>query len=152
MRLPLPISKFSPAGLISRVSVRTRIVIIAMIPVLGFLANGFEFMSAHSEVEDAFRSAHQSAEVAEASRELKLALTAMRMSAKEFAARPSYDLVSTFGNAHDNATRFLETMASAAASPQQKAEVATMQTKVSSLKDSFSGLIRTQEWVGFAEN
>jgi methyl-accepting chemotaxis protein len=152
MRLPLPTRKFSPARLISRVSVRARIVIIAMIPVIGFLANGLEFRSAQSEVEEAFHSAHQAAEVAEASREFKLALTAMRMSAKEFAARPSYDLVSTFGAAHDNAVRFLETMASASSGAQQKAEIAAMQTKVSALKDSFSGLIRTQEWVGFAEN
>src|SRR5262249_45594060 len=71
-------------------------------------------------------------------------------SAKEFAARPSYDLVGTFGAAHDNAMRFLEAMAAEAASAEQKAEIAAMQTKVSSLKDSFSGLIRTQEWVGFA--
>ncbi len=48
-------------------------------------------MAAQSEVEDAFHSAHQAAQVAEASREFKLALAAMRMSAKEFAARPSYD-------------------------------------------------------------
>jgi methyl-accepting chemotaxis protein len=151
MRLPLPIRNFSPARLISRISVRARIIIIAMIPVIGFLANGLEFRSAQSEVEEAFHSAHQAAEVAEASREFKLALTAMRMSAKEFAARPSYDLVSTFGAAHENAVRFLETMA-IASGPQQKAEIAAMQTKVSALKDSFSGLIRTQEWVGFAEN
>jgi methyl-accepting chemotaxis protein len=151
MRLPSPIHKLSPASLISRVSVRARIVIIAMIPVLGFLANGIEFKSAQSEVEDAFHSAHQAAEVAEASREFKLALTAMRMSAKEFAARPSYDLVNTFGSAHDNAVRLLETMA-LASGQQQRAEIDAMQTKVSALKGSFSGLIRTQEWVGFAEN
>ena len=111
MRPPLPIRKFSPARLISRISVRARIIIIAMVPVIGFLANGLEFRSAHSEVEESFHSAHQAAEVAEASREFKLALTAMRMNAKEFAARPSYDLVTAFGAAHDSAMRFLETMA-----------------------------------------
>jgi hypothetical protein len=63
MRLPLPIRNFSPARLISRVSVLARIIIIAVIPVIGFLANGFGFMTAQSEVEDAFRSAHQAAEV-----------------------------------------------------------------------------------------
>ncbi len=151
MRPPLPIRKFSPARLISRISVRARIIIIAMVPVIGFLANGLEFRSAHSEVEESFQSAHQAAEVAEASREFKLALTAMRMNAKEFAARPSYDLVTAFGAAHDSAMRFLETMAVASENPQQKAEIASMQTKVSALKDNFSGLIRTQEWVGFAE-
>ena len=86
--MPLPIRKFSPARLVSRVTVRTRIIIIAMIPVIGFLANGVAFMTAQSEVEAAFRSVAQAAEVAEASREFKMALTAMRMSAKEFAARP----------------------------------------------------------------
>jgi methyl-accepting chemotaxis protein len=151
MRLPLPIRNFSPAHLISRVSVRARIIVIAVIPVIGFLANGFGFMTAESEVEDAFLSAHQAAEVAEASREFKLALTAMRMNAKEFAARPSYDLVTAFAAAHDNAMRFLETMARASAIG-QKTEIADMVAKVAALKGSFSGLIRTQELVGFAEN
>src|SRR5262245_54249139 len=118
MGLPLQIRNFSPARLISRVSVRARIVIIAMCPVFGFLANGIEFRSAQSEVGRAFRSAHQAAEVAEASREFKLALTAMRMSAKQFAAHPSYDLVGAFGTAHDNAVRYLETMAGSSAAPQ----------------------------------
>src|SRR5262245_38838474 len=137
MRLSQPIRKYSPARLIQRISVRARIIIIAMVPVIGFLANGLEFMAAHSEVEQSFTGAHQAAEVAEASREFKLALTAMRMSAKEFAARPSYELVTAFGVAHDSALRFLETVAVASASPQQKAEVASMQLKVSALKDSF---------------
>ena len=122
-----------------------------MIPVIGFLANGGEYMAAQSEVEDAFHSAHQAAQVAEASREFKLALAAMRMSAKEFAARPSYPLVAAFGDAHDNAVRFLETMASAS-TDSQKPEIAAMQVKVAALKDSFGGLIRTQEWVGFSDN
>ncbi len=151
MRVTLPISKFSPAHLVSRVTVRTRIVIIAMIPVIGFLANGAAFMTAHSEIEAAFRSAHESAEVAEASREFKMALTAMRMSAREFAAHPSYDDVTAFAVAHDNAARFLDTMA-ATSVVAQKGEIAEMQIKVAALKESFSGLIRTQELVGFSEN
>ncbi|HZO47442.1 MAG TPA: HAMP domain-containing protein, partial [Xanthobacteraceae bacterium] len=89
--------------------------------------------------------------MAEASREFKLVLAAMRMSAKEFAARPSYALVAAFGDAHDNAVRFLETMASASTSA-QKPEIAAMQAKVAALKESFGGLIRTQEWVGFTDN
>jgi len=150
MRLTLPISKFSPAHLVSRVTVRTRIIIIAMIPVLGFLANGVAFTTAQSESEAAFRSAHESAEVAEASREFKLALTAMRMSAKEFAAHPSYNDVTAFAVAYDNAIRFLDAMAGSKVIA-QKSEVAAMQGKVAALKESFSGLIRTQELVGFSK-
>ena len=76
----------------------------------------------------------------------------MRMSAKEFAARPSYDLVTAFGAAHDNARALPRDDGGRERERQQKAEIAAMQTKVAALKDSFSGLIRTQEWVGFAEN
>ncbi|MPZ41578.1 MAG: hypothetical protein GEU95_26740, partial [Rhizobiales bacterium] len=147
----MSISKFSPVRLISQVSVRTRIIVIAIIPVIGFLANGVEFMTAQREVENAFRSAEQAADVAEASREFKLALTAMRMNAKEFAARPSYDKVSNFTAAHENAARFLDTMARESESS-RKDEIAIMQARVSALKDSFSGLIHTQETVGFAED
>ena len=121
-----------------------------MIPVIGFLANGVEFMVAQSEVEDAFRSAHQAAEVADASREFKMALAAMRMSAKEFAARPSYDLVDAFGDAHDNAVRVpRDDGERQRASAQERAEIAAMQTKVAALKDNFSGLIREQEGWAF---
>ena len=148
MRLPTSIREFSPTRLVSQVSVRTRVIVIAIIPVLGFLANGIAFMTAQSEVAAAFRSAHESAAVAEASREFKLALTAMRMSAREFAAHPSYDDVTAFAGAHDNAIQFLEAMAGTSV-VEQKNEVAAMHAKVAALKESFSGLIRTQEQVGF---
>src|SRR5437764_262636 len=42
------IRSISPRHLVSRLSVRARIIAIAVIPVIGFLANGFAFMSAAS--------------------------------------------------------------------------------------------------------
>src|SRR5215510_12712234 len=141
MRLPQQISKLSPARLISRVDVRTRIVIIAMIPLLGFLANGVAFMTAQSEIESAFQSAHRAADVAEASREFKMALTAMRMGAREFAAHPSYDDVKAFAVAHDGAIKSLDAMANSIVVAQKDA-ITAMRTKVGALKESFSGLIR----------
>src|SRR2546423_13729306 len=89
--MPLPfLGSAAPSELISRISVRTRIVAIAVIPVIGFLANGIAFTSGEAEVGGAFQSAQQAAALADASREFKVALTSMRMSAKEFAAQPSY--------------------------------------------------------------
>ena len=67
--MPLPfMGPASPARLISRVSVRTRIVAIAVIPVIGFLANGIAFTSGETEVDGAFASALQAAALADASR------------------------------------------------------------------------------------
>jgi methyl-accepting chemotaxis protein len=150
MGLPLSIRNLSPAALVSRVTVRTRIGLIAIIPVLGFLANGIAFTFGESGVQEAFQSAHQAAEVSDASREFKMALTGMRMSAKEFAGRPSYDLVNAFAVAHDTAARSLDAI-DATSDAAQKAEIAAMKIKVATLKDSFSGLIREQEVLGFAQ-
>src|ERR1700704_2527588 len=100
--MPLPfMDPASPSHLISRLSVRTRIVAIAVIPVIGFLANGIAFTSGETEIAGAFRSALQAAALADASREFKVALTSMRMGASEFATRLAYDLVNQFGVSHD---------------------------------------------------
>ena len=150
--MPLPfLRSAAPSDLISRVSVRTRIVAIAVIPVIGFLANGIAFTSGEAEVGGAFQSAQQAAALADASREFKVALTSMRMSAKEFAAQPSYDLVAQFGASHDGALRSLDTIESAAEA-EQRGDIAIMRVKVETLKHSFGSLIREQEELGFAES
>jgi methyl-accepting chemotaxis protein len=148
--MPLP-RLMPPRQLISRVSVRTRIVAIAVIPVIGFLANGMAFTSGETEVGRAFESAQRAGQLADASRELKVALTAMRMSTTEFATQPSYDLVRVFGESHDSALRNLDTI-EAATDPQQSADFGTLRGKVESLKMSFSSLIREQEELGFQES
>src|SRR5262245_4715993 len=140
-----------PRELISMVSVRTRIGAIAIIPVIGFLANGIAFTSGETEVGRAFQSTQQASQLADASREFKAALTSMRMSVKEFSAQPSYDLVKSFGESHDNALRNLE-MIEAATEPQQSAEISILRSKVETLKMSFSSLVREQEELGFQES
>src|SRR5262249_23306128 len=139
MRFRLPIRTFAPARLISRLSVRARIIAIAFIPVVGFLANGGAFGVGEHEVPRAFTSATNAADVSDASREFKVALTAMRMAAKEFAAQPSYDLVKTFAIANDDAQRSLDTIA-AADDLDRNAYIKELQTKVLTLKSNFSSL------------
>jgi methyl-accepting chemotaxis protein len=148
--LRLPIRTFSPARLISRLSVRARIIVIALIPVVGFLANGGAFGVGENEVQRTFNSAINAADVSDASREFKVALTAMRMAAKEFAAQPSYNLVTAFGAANDEADRNLELIA-AAEDFGRSAGIKELRTKVAALKTSLSSLIRAQEELGFSE-
>jgi methyl-accepting chemotaxis protein len=150
--MPLPFTGLStPTRLISRVSVRTRMAAIAVIPVIGFLANGIAYTAGETEIDAAFQSAQQAAVLADASREFKTALTSMRMSAKEFAAQPSYDLVASFGVGHDSALRSLDTV-DAAAEADQRGDIGIMRVKVETLKYSFGSLVREQEELGFIES
>ena len=52
--MPLSIASLSPSWLISKVSVRSRIAAIAVIPVVGFLANGLAFTSGETQGGHAF--------------------------------------------------------------------------------------------------
>ena len=52
MSVPLA-GLISPRLLISRVSVRTRIIALAIVPLIGFLANGVAFTSGKTEVDAA---------------------------------------------------------------------------------------------------
>jgi methyl-accepting chemotaxis protein len=150
--MPLPLAGLvSPRLLISRVSVRTRIIALAIVPVIGFLANGIAFTSGKTDVDAAFESAQQAAVLADASREFKVALTTMRMAAKEFATQPSYDLVNLFGTNHDAALHSLDVI-EATTDPDQRADIGILRVKVETLKGSFSSLINEQEQLGFAES
>ncbi len=76
----------SPIRLITNVSVRTRIAVLALIPVVGFIANGVAFMTGESEVEDAFGIVRNAAVLSDASREFRGSLAAMGVRTREFAA------------------------------------------------------------------
>ena len=130
---------------------RTRIAAIAIIPVVGFLINGIAFTSGETEVEGAFGAARQAAVLADESRELKASLTSMQVSAKEFAASPSYELVNQFGGAHDTALKHLDSIESFTASA-QGADIGMMRDKLGTLKESFRSLIAAQEELGFEES
>jgi methyl-accepting chemotaxis protein len=150
--MPLPTTGLmSPRLLISKISVRARIIALAIVPVIGFLANGIAFTSGKTEVDAAFESAQQAAVLADASREFKVTLTTMRMSAKEFATQPSYDLVTLFGDSHDSALHSLDVI-EATTDAEQRADIGILRVKVETLKASFSSLISEQEQLGFAES
>ncbi|MEA2929066.1 MAG: methyl-accepting chemotaxis protein, partial [Hyphomicrobiales bacterium] len=63
---PPPPGLQSPRQLISRLSVRTRIIALAVLPVVGFLANGIAFTAGERDVGQAFQSAQRAAVLADA--------------------------------------------------------------------------------------
>src|SRR5262245_31762438 len=89
-------------------SVRARIIAIAVIPVLGFLVNGIAFTAGERAVDTAFQSAQQATALADASREFKNAIATLRVAAKDFVAKPAAPLVQAFDAAHEQASRQLD--------------------------------------------
>ena len=89
-------------------SVRTRIVVLALIPVVGFLANGRTYISGEGDVGRAFGIVTQSTGLADASRDFKSAVASMRIIVKDFSVIPDDNLVVSFEQAHALAVKALE--------------------------------------------
>jgi methyl-accepting chemotaxis protein len=131
-------------------SVRARIAVLALIPVVGFAANGLNFMSSEHAVERAFDSVRSAATLAEASRDFKGALATMQTSARDMATRPAATLIKDFQDAYGFALDSLDRVA-AALDPTERAKIDGLRQQVSGLKVSFAGLQKLQESFGLAE-
>ena len=79
---------FNLSRLVRALSVRTRILLIALIPVLGFAANGISFTAGEREVAEAFDRYRRADATADASHSLKEAISKMRIAARDFATDP----------------------------------------------------------------
>jgi methyl-accepting chemotaxis protein len=136
--------------MVGALSVRARIVVLALIPVAGFAANGLTYVSSESEVGAAFQTFKQSGRLADASRDFKTALTTMRMSAKDFAAAPSAELVSAFESGLTYALTNLSTIEVLADDTQAK-NIGQLRQDVFGLKTKFDDLVKKQQTLGYSE-
>jgi methyl-accepting chemotaxis protein len=137
--------------LISELSVRTRIITIAFIPVLGLLANGLAFTSGEAEVQSAFGSVGQANALADASRDFKGAVHAMRASTVDFAARPTRELIKSFQDAHALSLNSLAAL-EALVAVSEKSELSLLSHRVQDLLANFNLLISEQQSLGFSES
>ena len=149
------ISPLSPITRLNRLltsfSVRTRIVVLALIPVVGFVANGLTYLSGESDVGRAFQTVDNSRRLADASQDFKSAIAAMRITLKDFTAAPSDDLIQAFGQAQQIAMKSLATVASSVDSDRRKSIVA-LRHRVETLKTNFDNLVAVQRTLGFGES
>ena len=138
------------ARIFSRLSVRARIVVLGVIPIIGFLANGFAFLSGDGEVGKAFDSVNRNTVVSDASRDLKTGLLMMRAATVEFVAHPSDTEVQDFEDGQDMAMRSLDRIQSAL--PESERDMITpLRTTVRDLKTSFASLVHEQKSLGFTD-
>ncbi len=138
-------------GLLTSISVRTRIVVLALIPVIGFLANGLTYISGEGDVGSAFETVKYSAALAGASRDFKSSIAALRIIVKDFTADPSENLVVSFQEAHARAVQSLNTIAASIDRPHAE-NIESLRKDVMALRDTFTELVREQKILGFDEN
>ena len=149
----LPVSRIRIprlSRLLVNFSVRTRIIVLALIPVAGFLANGLTYLSGESDVGNAFRTVKHSSALADTSRDFKGAIASMRITLKDFTVAPSDDLITAFQHAQQIAMRSLDTVA-ASVDKDRRDDIATLRQRVAVLKTNFDNLVAVQRTLGFRE-
>ena len=132
-------------------SVRTRIVLLALIPVAGFVANGFTYTSGEGDVGRTFGTSTRSAALADASRDFKSAVASMRIVTKDFSVKPNDSLVAGFEYAYAVALRNLDTI-EASIDKGHAESIAGMSRNLNALREEFNNLVREQNTLGFDES
>ncbi len=131
-------------------SVRTRLIVLSLIPVVGFAAIALAYISSERAVDTAFDSVQQSSRLADASRVFKESLTGMQVYAKDYVAQPQLGLVARFSDAHGSAMESLNTLQELAGAT-DKPTLAALQGRVANLKTTFAALTAEQEELGLTE-
>ena len=131
-------------------SVRTRIVVLALIPVAGFIANGLTYVAGETDVGTAFETVKRSGALADASRDFKSAVTGMRIIVRDFTVSPNDNLVVSFEQTHAQALLSLDNIA-AAVDRRHAENIVALRRDVLELSESFTDLVRQQKILGFDE-
>ena len=131
-------------------SVRTRIVALAMIPVVGFLANGIAYMVGETEVSGAFNSVKQAAALADAGQEFKDALAAIRISTRDFATRPGEDRIQSFEASYQRANKSLVAIEQTLPASERQ-EILGLRLRLGAVKTNFDSLVKEQNILGFTD-
>jgi methyl-accepting chemotaxis protein len=137
-----------PRRLFASLSVRNRIVLLALIPVAGFLANGLTYMSSESEVAAAFDTAERAATLADASREFKIAVDAMRINVKDFVADPKTAMIEEFDRSLAIAFKSLDQIENSGTAVDVNS-LKQLHEKLANLKINFDHLVAEQKTLGF---
>jgi methyl-accepting chemotaxis protein len=136
--------------LASRLSVRTRIALIALAPLGGFAIIGAAYISGEREVAAAFASVRQSAALSAASRDFKSALAEMRVNAKDYAGQPRLDHMKAFEEAQALAREKIASIDSL--NGVERDEVGEITATLDRLKSDFADLVKAQERLGVQES
>jgi methyl-accepting chemotaxis protein len=138
------------AQIFSKLSVRARIIVLGVIPVVGLLTNGLAYLSGDVEVGRAFDSVNRDTAVADASRDLKTGLLQVRAATTQYVARPSDQGVKDFDDGQQLAMKSLDRIAASLGTDDQDV-ITPLRITVRDLRASFESLVNEQKSLGYTE-
>ncbi len=150
-RASFDLRALSPARLIRALSVRTRIVLLALIPVAGFVANGTSFISGDREVNEAFDGYRSANALAEASQDFKEAIGQMRIGVRDFTMQPDNDGIAGFQRANVTALRKLAVIENSLA-PSEREKMGWLAPRLKEIAQRFAQVAAEQRKLGFTDS
>jgi methyl-accepting chemotaxis protein len=135
-------------GYLRSLSVRTRIIVLALIPVIGFLTNGITYVIGERDVATAFDTANRASRLADASHNLKVSIATMRTIVTDFTANPSNQLVNQFDAAQNDAFLSLADIRKSSLTMRDDS-IETLRSQLITLKTNFEKLVAEQYVLGF---
>ena len=136
---------------LSSMTVRSRIIVLAIIPVAGFLATGLTYIAGERAVDGALKIVQRSEALADASRDFKSAVMRMRLTVKDFNADPTENAVVAFKAAQGVALHSLDTI-SDAIDPRYNKAIGDLRNDLDQVQDDFDHLVTEQHLLGFGED
>jgi methyl-accepting chemotaxis protein len=132
----------------SALSVRVRIILLAAIPLVGFIAVGAAFTNGGQTIDRAMNSSRASAQVADASRELKVALGRVMLTATTYSVHPSEKGIEAFKAARTSAASLATGIAnSGKAGP----EAAKLPQALDQIGTTFEEMKKISEKLGYTD-
>jgi len=144
-----PLPSQAPTRLLTRFSVRSRIIVLALAPLVGFAANALTYTTGERDVGEAFESVDRAHRLAAASRDLMNAIALMRISLKDF-ARSRNAPADAFPQSLELATRSLDTIALFAGST-GATEMLALRDSLTTIERNYDDLHTVQRVLGFNE-
>jgi methyl-accepting chemotaxis protein len=140
-----------PTRLVSSFSVRTRIIVLAAIPVVGFIANGLTYVAGERDVGTAFYNAKHATTLSDASRDFKIAIAAMRITVKDFTSAPSENLIDAFEASRKAATQNLDAIENSIQGMRAD-DITSLHQELHEIEGNFAKLVTVQRTLGFSDN
>jgi methyl-accepting chemotaxis protein len=137
--------------LVHALSVRNRVIMLALIPVIGFVANAATFHTGENNVSAAFGRFKHSTDIVDASRQFNNAIMGMRLVVKDYSAAPNQDKIDRFNADYSRAFQNLAEIASAIGD-RENHTVAKIRDTLENIEVMFENLVEEQEALGYSEN
>jgi methyl-accepting chemotaxis protein len=144
------ISSLSLKPLLTRFSVRTRIIVLALAPLVGFAANAFTYTAGERDVGEAFETVDRAHRLAGASRDLKNAIALMRMAVKDF-ARERASSLEAFPQSRDLANRSIDTIEELT-DGDRETEMQALRRDLAEIDRNYQQLYDLQRVLGFSDD